>query len=100
MLFRSEAFIIAPGGVGTFEEFFEVLTLKQLGRHQKALAIFNIDGYYDGLEKFMHTVNERKFTNFRCNELYSYFNSSDEIIDYIENYVPDSTPWQKLKIGD
>ncbi len=97
---EAEAFIIAPGGVGTFEEFFEVLTLKQLGRHQKALAIFNIDGYYDGLEKFMHTVNERKFTNFRCNELYSYFNSSDEIIDYIENYVPDSTPWQKLKIGD
>lgn len=96
----ADAFIIAPGGIGTFEEFFEVLTLKQLGRHEKALAIFNIDGYYDDLERFMQTVTERKFITFKCNELYSYFTSADEIIDYIENYVPNGTPWRKLKIGD
>lgn len=96
----AEAFIIVPGGVGTFEEFFEVLTLKQLGRHEKAIAIFNIDGYYDNLEKFMQEVTERKFITFKCYELYSYFNSSDELIKYLENYKPEGTPWQKLKIGD
>ena len=96
----AEAFIIVPGGVGTFEEFFEVLTLKQLGRHEKAIAIFNIDGYYDNLEKFMQEVTERKFITFKCYELYSYFNSADELIKYLESYKPEGTPWQKLKIGD
>ncbi len=97
---EAEAFIIAPGGVGTFEEFFEVLTLKQLGRHDKAIAIFNIEGYYDDLEKFMQTVGERKFINFKCNELYTYFTSADEIINYLETYVPQGIHWSKLKIGD
>ena len=96
----AEAFIIVPGGVGTFEEFFEVLTLKQLGRHEKAIAIFNIDGYYDNLERFMQEVTERKFITFKCYELYSYFNSADELIKYLSDYKPEGTPWQKLKIGD
>lgn len=95
-----DAFIITPGGIGTFEEFFEVLTLKQLGRHSKAIAVFNIENYYDGLEEFMKQVYERKFINFKCYEMYSYFDTADEIIDYLENYKPDGTPWQKLKIGD
>lgn len=96
----ADAFIITPGGIGTFEEFFEVLTLKQLGRHNKAMVIFNIDGYYDDLEKFMKTVTERKFITFKCYEMYSYFDTADAILDYIENYTPADTPWQKLKIGD
>lgn len=96
----AEAFIIAPGGIGTFEEFFEVLTLKQLGRHKKAMAIFNIDNYYDDLEKFMQTVKERKFMNFKCNELYSLFNTADGVIDYLETYVPSEVSWRKLKIGE
>ena len=97
---EAEAFIITPGGIGTFEEFFEVLTLKQLGRHKKALAIYNIDGYYDDLERFMQTVTDRKFITFKCSEMYQYFDNGEKIIEYLDNYVPDSTPWQKLKIGD
>ncbi|MDE6001016.1 MAG: TIGR00730 family Rossman fold protein [Clostridia bacterium] len=97
---EAEAFIITPGGVGTFEEFFEVLTLKQLGRHDKAIVIFNIENYYDDLEKFMQTVTKRKFITFKCNELYTYFTSDADVISYLENYVPQGTPWQKLKIGD
>jgi len=96
----ADAFIIAPGGIGTFEEFFEVLTLRQLGRHSKPIAIYNIDGYYDDLEKFMQTVTERKFITFRCSEMYSYFTSADEIFKFIENYKPDDGGWRKLKIGD
>lgn len=96
----ADAFIIVPGGIGTFEEFFEVLTLKQLGRHEKAIAIYNIDEYYDNLEKFMQEVTERKFITFKCYELYSYYNTAEEIINYIENYKPEGTPWQKLKRGD
>ncbi len=46
---RAGAFIALPGGIGTFEEFFEVLTLKQLGRHAKPMALLNTAGYYDAL---------------------------------------------------
>ena len=95
-----DAFIIAPGGIGTFEEFFEVLTLKQLGRHKKAIAVYNIGNYYDELVNFMKVVYERKFINFKCYEMYSYFDSAEEIADYLESYEPSDTPWQKLKIND
>ena len=96
----ADAFIITPGGIGTFEEFFEVLTLKQLGRHGKAMAVFNIDGYYYDLEKFMQTVADKKFITFKCSQMYQCFTDECKMIDYIENYGGQTTPWQKLKIGD
>lgn len=95
-----DAFIVTPGGIGTFEEFFEVLTLKQLGRHQKAIVIYDIEDYYEELEKFMKVAYERKFFNFSCYEMYEYVNSAKDIAEYLENYVPAATPWQKLKTGD
>ncbi len=56
---RSEAFIVTPGGIGTYEEFFEMYTLKQLGRHNKPLIIYNIGGYYDKLlDMLQYTVDE------------------------------------------
>lgn len=97
---EAEAFIVVPGGIGTFEEFFEVLTLKQLGRHDKAIAIYNIDGYYNNLEKFMREVADRKFITFACYELYSYFNNAGALIKYLESYAPSGTSWQKRKLGD
>ena len=50
---NADAFIVVPGGIGTYEEFFEILTLKQLCRHNKPIAIYNIMGYYDGLNDVM-----------------------------------------------
>jgi uncharacterized protein (TIGR00730 family) len=48
-----------PGGIGTFEELFEVWTWKQLGFHNKPIGLLNIDAYYDGLLSFMqHTVDK------------------------------------------
>ena len=53
----SDAFVMAPGGIGTFEEFFEVLTLKQLNKHSKPIAVLNVDGYYNPmLEMLRHSV--------------------------------------------
>ena len=52
---RSDAFIALPGGIGTFEELFEVWTWRQLGYHDKPIGILNIAGYYDGLLAFLQT---------------------------------------------
>lgn len=52
---RSDAFLALPGGIGTFEELFEVWTWRQLGYHDKPIGILNVAGYYDGLLDFLHT---------------------------------------------
>ncbi|MBQ8078294.1 MAG: TIGR00730 family Rossman fold protein [Eubacterium sp.] len=82
---EADAFIITPGGIGTFEEFFEVLTLKQLGRHRKPIVIYNINGYYDNMIAAMeHSIGEG-FIRPTCNTLYKVFNDLDGMIEYIEN---------------
>ncbi len=83
----SDAFVITPGGAGTFEEFFEVLTLKQLGRHRKPIAIYNIDGYYDHMVDTIKYSIQTEFIKPNCKKLFKVFNETqfDEMIDYIEN---------------
>lgn len=82
----SDAFVAVPGGVGTFEEFFEVLTLKQLQQHNKPLVLFNINHYYDKFEELLvHTV-EYGFMKQECKDVYRIFNSAEELLDYVENY--------------
>ncbi len=55
----SDAFIALPGGLGTLEELFEMLTWSQLGYHNKPCAILNIEGYFDGLLNFLaHAVTQ------------------------------------------
>ena len=81
---RADGFIITPGGIGTFEEFFEVLTLKQLGRHNKPIAIFNVDGYYDDILDLMEKAIAGNFMKPACRELVRAFTQADEMLDYIE----------------
>ena len=52
---RSGAFLALPGGIGTFEELFEVWTWRQLGYHDKPIGLLNVAGYYDALLGFLHT---------------------------------------------
>lgn len=92
-----DAFIIVPGGIGTFEEFFEVLTLKQLGRHKKAIAVYDIEGYYSGLDKMFDGIIERKFVNEECKKLYKTVKTEEEVIDYVEKYSADNLDWDLLK---
>jgi uncharacterized protein (TIGR00730 family) len=82
---ESDAFIITPGGIGTFEEFFEVLTLKQLGRHQKPIAVYNIDGYYDSMDEAISHSIEEGFVKTTCRELFKVFDNLEDMLDYLEN---------------
>ena len=56
---RADAFLTLPGGIGTFEELFEMWTWRQLGYHDKPVGILNVAAYYDGLLAFLaHSVKE------------------------------------------
>lgn len=55
----SDAFLIFPGGMGTLDELFEILTWKQLGIHHKPIAIFNINGYFNHLLSFLDHAVEK-----------------------------------------
>ncbi len=57
----SDAFIVLPGGMGTFDEMFEVLTLNQLGVQSKACGLLNVGGYYNPLLAFLDHAVEQRF---------------------------------------
>lgn len=62
MYSRADAFLVLPGGVGTLEEFFEVLTLKKLGYHQKPLIVLNAFGIFDPLRALLRHVDAEQFS--------------------------------------
>lgn len=80
----ADAFIMVPGGIGTFEEFYEILTSKQLLQHNKPIAVFNINGYFNELQHMMTVSVEKGFIKEGVLTLYSFFNNIDEMLDFIE----------------
>lgn len=83
---KSDAFIMVPGGIGTFEEFFEILTLKQIGRTSKAITIFNLNGYFNEIFSLMQKAIDEKFMKEECHELAESFTDISQLLDYLENY--------------
>lgn len=88
---KSDAFIMTPGGVGTFDEFFEILTLKQLGRHSKPIAVFNVNGYFDSLIAQLENAVHKQFMNPEIFELFISTDRADRLLDYLENSVSSPT---------
>ena len=86
MFEESEAFIALPGGIGTFEEFFEVLTLKQLGRHEKAIIIYNFKGYYTPLLEMMDAAMRDSFMAADTRKLYTVAETEEEVFRQLEEY--------------
>lgn len=95
---NSDAFIVAPGGIGTFDEFFEILTLKQLGTHNKAIVILNTNGYYDNLLSMMEESIKKEFITTDCVDLFKVTTTADETLDYIESYDPTDIDISRVKI--
>ena len=85
---KADAFITVPGGIGTLEEFFEVLTLKQLGRHAKAIVIYNVNGYFDKLVEMLQTSVEERFLNKYVLRFLEITDDPEEAAQYLEHYDP------------
>ena len=91
-----DGFITLPGGIGTLEEFFEILTWAQLGRHQKPIGILNSNGYYDELLSFMNKMIDKEFLRPVNLELFIVSDSIDDLLHHMKSYTAPSLPrWMK-----
>ncbi|NHZ86610.1 MAG: TIGR00730 family Rossman fold protein [Planctomycetia bacterium] len=86
MVELSDGFIAMPGGLGTIEEFFEVLTWTQLGIHEKPCGILNVDGYFDHLIEFLNHTVSQKFVNKVHQSMILIKNDPVELIKSFESY--------------
>ena len=96
---KSQAVVCLPGGVGTWEEFFESLTWNQLGLQTKPIILLNIENYYSKLKIFIqHAVDEGFLPQSTSDELVL-VDDVDEAILQIKNFIPkDTSTWyQRLK---
>ena len=93
----SSAYITAPGGIGTFEEFFEILTLKQLHQHGKALVVLNTQDYYRPLLNLLNECVNQQFAAPSMHSLYGVADTPAEALAYIEayRYVEPQGPWHE-----
>lgn len=81
---HADAFIIAPGGIGTLDEFFQILTLVELGQKKAPIVIYNIDGYYDDMLVFMKKCTEGNFIRERAMTLFQVCSTAEEAINAVE----------------
>lgn len=93
----SGAFIVSPGGIGTFEEFFEILTLKQLDRTKKPLVILNIAGYYDPMLEMLRYAVQTNFMTESTLDLIAVVSTPEKAMAYIENYQEEDVDIAKLR---
>ena len=82
---KSDGFIVMPGGPGTFDELFETLSLRQLGIHNKPIAVFNIDGYFDPLGQMLKNAFNGNFMTEEILELCPLFNNETDLLKYLED---------------
>jgi uncharacterized protein (TIGR00730 family) len=88
----SDGILMLPGGFGTLEEFFEMLTWSQLGLHQYPIGILNTNGFYDALLKMMHDMVKEGFVKQEHISTILVDDDIDSLLGKMENYIPLPTP--------
>ncbi|KAL6514429.1 hypothetical protein OROMI_034264 [Orobanche minor] len=92
MLHNADAFIALPGGFGTLEELFHIITWAQLNIHHKPVGILNIDGFYDGLLAFFDSMVEMRFISPISRRIILCANSAEELLNKFRAYEPQPDP--------
>jgi len=83
MFEKSDAFAILPGGFGTMDETFEVITWKQLHTHNKPIVLYNVDGYWDNWIKLTNQFIDMGFASERTRTMYDIVDKVEDIFDKI-----------------
>jgi uncharacterized protein (TIGR00730 family) len=84
----ADGFIALPGGLGTLEEFFEVLTWAQLGLHRKPCGLLNVDGFFDRLLSFLDYSVDERFVRRENRAMVLVSNTPDALLQQFDQYVP------------
>lgn len=84
---RSDAFIALPGGFGTLEEILEIITLRQLGRHNRPVALINAQGFFDPLAAQFDSIVAQRFAQAEALSVFSVVDTPTAALDYITNAV-------------
>lgn len=88
----ADGFVALPGGIGTFEEIFEVWTWGQLGFHRKPCGLLNVDGYYDGLIAFLDHSAREGFVRDQHRRMLVVETEAAALLDRFAAYVPPALP--------
>lgn len=91
-----DAFMALPGGLGTFEEFFEIVCGRQLAYHNKPIVLLNVAGYYDPLLKMIEHGMELNFIRPRATQLYFVATTVAQAMEYLKKYEPATSPSSDL----
>lgn len=83
MIEMSDLFLCLPGGLGTFDEFFEVMALKNAGQMDKPIMMYNVDGFYDSLVVNLMELRRGGFIPSELKKLLRVYVNGDDIVDYI-----------------
>ena len=84
MVRKSAGILALPGGIGTLEELFEVMSLKKLGQYPHPIVVLNINGYYDGLLKMTQKMIEEKFMRSVHNALWRMVDAPEQVVPAIQ----------------
>ena len=96
MFNESDGFIAMPGGFGTMDELFEILTWAQLGLHPKPIGILNVDGYYNPFIQHVNHMMEEGFLKPIYRNMLLEAETPEALLEAMEAYVaPDVKPWLK-----
>lgn len=93
----SEGVIALPGGYGTLEELFEMLTWAQLSLHEKPIGILNIDGFYDELIAMIDKMVQKGFLKQEYKEMTIVSADIGQLIEQMQNYQVPAEKWAMLK---
>jgi len=88
----SDGFITLPGGLGTLEELFEILTWSQLGLHQKPIGLLNINGFYDSLLELLQNMVSKGLLKKENLELLIVDTDVDDLLGKMKAFVPQEVP--------
>ena len=81
---KADAFVIVPGGIGTFDEFFQILTLKVLGRHNKPIILYNIKGFWNGMLAVIKECVDKGFVAPEALADFCLCDTPEEVFDVLE----------------